>query len=92
MPSLFVPHATCAALLLSGMLALLAGCASQDRLTANAIGCSVMDVNIVPSVYKSQGTETAWCASCKGKRYQCATNAARSKVVCRESQEGDGCL
>ncbi len=70
----------------------LAGCKSPDRLTADAIpGCGVMDVTIVPSVFKDRGTQTAWCAMCKGKRYQCATNAERTRTVCRPSTEGDGC-
>ena len=83
------PPALAAAALL--MFALSA-CKSPDRLTADAIpGCSVMDVTIVPSVFKARGTETAWCAMCKGKRYQCATSAERTRTVCRESTEGDGC-
>jgi hypothetical protein len=73
-------------------LAALSGCVTQDRMTADATGCAVKDVEIVPSVFSSKGTETAWCATCKGKRYQCATNAQRSRTVCRESREGDGCL
>lgn len=71
---------------------LLAGCQTQDRLTADATGCAVKDVNVVPSVFQQRGSETAWCATCKGKRYQCATNAGRSRTECRESREGDGCL
>jgi hypothetical protein len=73
-------------------LCALAGCASPDRLTADAIGCPVSQVDIVPSRFSSQGTRTAWCATCKGKRYQCATNAQRSRTVCKESTEGDACL
>jgi len=73
-------------------LAALSGCVTQDRMTADATGCAVKDVEIIPSVFSSKGTETAWCATCKGKRYQCATNAQRSRTVCRESREGDGCL
>ena len=74
------------------LLALLAACATKDRLTADAIKCPVSDVQIVLSVYSQRGTETAWCATCKGKRYQCATNAERSRTVCQASREGDGCL
>jgi hypothetical protein len=74
------------------VLAALSGCVTQDRMTADATDCAVKDVEIVPSVFSSKGTETAWCATCKGKRYQCATNAQRSRTVCRESREGDGCL
>ena len=69
-----------------------AGCASQSNLTAKAIGCKSGDVDIVPSVFKQRGTETAWCATCAGKRYQCATNAERTRTVCVPSKEGDGCL
>ena len=70
----------------------IAGCASKERLTAAATGCGLMKVTIVPSVYQRRGTETAWCAVCEGKRYQCATNADRTRTECRESREGDGCL
>jgi hypothetical protein len=84
-----LPRARTALLLVS---ALLCACATQDRLTADAINCSVSDVQIVPSRYSQQGSKTAWCATCKGKRYQCATNAERSRVVCQPSREGDGCL
>jgi hypothetical protein len=70
---------------------LLPGCVTQDRMTADAIGCPVRDVEIVPSAYSSRGTETAWCATCKGKRYQCATNAQRTRTVCQASRDGDGC-
>ena len=71
---------------------LAAGCASQSNLTAKAIGCKSGDVDIVSSVFKQRGTETAWCATCAGKRYQCATNAERTRTVCVPSKEGDGCL
>ena len=69
-----------------------AGCASKERLTANVTDCNLMEVKILPSVFQRQGVETAWCAQCKGKRYQCATNADRTRTECRESREGDGCL
>jgi hypothetical protein len=80
------------ALVLAAAFAVLAGCASQDRLTADALNCRMGDVNVVPSEFQRRGSETAWCATCKGKLYQCATNAARSRTVCREAKEGDGCL
>ena len=80
-----------ASLLLAGVI-VAAGCASQSRLTAKGTGCAIGDVDIVPSVFQQRGTETAWCATCRGKRYQCATNAERSRVMCSESREGDGCL
>ena len=72
--------------------AVLAGCATPERLTADAIGCGTRELEIVPSVYQQRGTKTAWCAVCKDKRYHCVTNADRSRVECRESREGDGCL
>jgi hypothetical protein len=73
-------------------LAELCGCTSPDRLTADALHCSTRDVEIVPSGFQRRGMETAWCATCKGKLYVCATNAQRSHTVCREAQEGDGCF
>jgi len=78
--------------LLLGLLLLAAGCTSQASLTAKATGCSPGGVDIVPSVFQRSGPETAWCATCAGKRYQCVTNAERSRVVCSPSKEGDGCL
>ena len=77
-------------LLASALLA--SGCVSQSNLTTKAVGCKGSDVDIVPSVFKERGTETAWCATCAGKRYQCATNAERTRTVCVPSKEGDGCL
>jgi hypothetical protein len=68
------------------------GCATPERLTAKAIDCGTRELEIVPSVYQQRGTKTAWCAVCKDKRYHCVTNAERSRVQCRESREGDGCL
>jgi hypothetical protein len=70
---------------------LLAACANQERLTSNATGCSMRDVTIVSSEFKRRGTETAWCARCKDKRYQCASNADRTKVECFEAKEGGPC-
>jgi len=34
---------------------------------------------------------TAWCASCGGKMYQCASNADRTKVQCREIKADEMC-
>jgi hypothetical protein len=68
-----------------------AACASQDRLTARATGCSSRDVTIVSSDFQRQGVETAWCARCDAKVYQCATNADRSEVQCFEAKEGGPC-
>jgi hypothetical protein len=73
------------------LLCLAAGCASKDSLTAKAVGCKSSDVKILPSEYKRQGVETAWCAQCAGKRYQCVTNPERSKVQCVEAREGTTC-
>ena len=73
-------------------LLLTAGCASQASMTAKALDCPSREVDIVPSVFTQRGTETAWCATCAGKRYQCATNAERSRTRCTLSKEGDGCL
>lgn len=84
------PHR--ASRLLLAALLLVAGCATQSKLTAEAIGCKTGDVDIVPSMFQRQGRETAWCATCGGKRYQCATNADRTRTQCVPSREGDGCL
>jgi hypothetical protein len=72
--------------------ALLPACTSPERLTAESLDCAMRDVEIVPSVFARKGSKTAWCATCAGKRYLCATNAERSRTVCKESVEGDGCL
>ena len=40
----------------------LAACASQERLTADATGCSKRKITIVSSDFKRDGVETAWCA------------------------------
>ncbi|MCW5620940.1 MAG: hypothetical protein KIS79_07545 [Burkholderiales bacterium] len=71
--------------------AALAGCASQERLTAKAVGCGTREVSVIPSAFSHKGMETAWCATCRGKVYRCATNAQRSRVDCQPSREGDGC-
>lgn len=73
------------------LAAALAGCASQERLTAKAVNCGTREVSVIPSVFSRKGTETAWCATCRGKVYRCATNAQRSRVDCQLSREGDGC-
>jgi len=62
----------------------LAACSSQERLTAEATPCSSREVNIVTSEFARRGSTTAWCAECKGKTYQCASNADHTKVQCRE--------
>jgi hypothetical protein len=78
-------------LLLLAAAALLAACTSQSKLTANATGCSSRDVTIVASDFKREGIETAWCARCGTKLYQCATNADRTNVKCFEPREGGPC-
>jgi len=72
-------------------VAVLGGCASQEKLTADAVGCETREVSIIPSRFSRMGSETAWCASCQGKVYRCATNAKRDRVECQQSREGDGC-
>jgi hypothetical protein len=67
------------------------GCASKERLTAKATGCSVMSVSIVDSEFKRAGSTTAWCAKCGGKRYQCVSNATHDRVQCFEAREGTTC-
>lgn len=78
-------------LLLLAAAVLLAACTSQSKLTANATGCSTRDVTIVGSDFKREGIETAWCARCGDKLYQCATNADRTNVKCFEPREGGPC-
>jgi len=58
-------------------------CSSQERLTAQATGCSTRDVKILNSEFARRGVSTAWCAECNGKTYQCASNADHTKVQCR---------
>ena len=70
----------------------LTACASQERLTADATGCSKRKVTIMPSDFKREGVETAWCARCDTKLYQCATNADRTTAKCFEPKEGSPCL
>jgi hypothetical protein len=78
-------------LLLACALVVLAGCASQDRLTSKATPCSTKEVEILNSEFSRRGSTTAWCAECKGKVYQCATNAERTKTECRLSTPSDIC-
>ncbi len=81
-----LPH-----LFLLAAAVLLTACTSQSKLTANATGCSSRDVTIVASDFKREGIETAWCARCGTKLYQCATNADRTNVKCFEPREGGPC-
>ena len=80
-----------AALLAVVALAALTGCATPENLTSQATGCATRDLDIVPSDFSRDGVETAWCARCKDKLYQCVTNAARDKVQCFEAKEGGPC-
>ena len=79
--------------LLLGVAAVIAltACASQERLTADATGCSKRHVTIVASDFKRDGVETAWCARCGAKLYQCVTNADRTTAKCFEPKEGGPC-
>jgi hypothetical protein len=70
----------------------LVACTSQERLTADATGCSKRQVKIVGSDFKRDGVETAWCARCGTKLYQCATNADRTTAHCFEPKEGGPCI
>jgi len=79
---------------LCGVLAcalMFSGCASQEKMTAESVQCGTREVTIIPSRFSRMGSETAWCASCRGKVYRCATNAQRTRVECSPSREGDGC-
>lgn len=69
----------------------LTGCAGQERMTGREIGCATRDVTIIPSAFSNKGMKTAWCATCRDKVYRCATNAQRTRTVCTQSKEGDGC-
>jgi hypothetical protein len=80
------------ALFLFALLAIVpAGCKTPSALTADAIGCNRMSVDIVDSEFKRQGIKTAWCASCEGKLYQCAASAARDRVECRPAKPAGPC-
>ena len=71
---------------------LAAACTSQSRLTERATNCKGRDITIVASKFKREGVETAWCARCNDKLYQCATNADRTTVSCVEAKEGGPCF
>lgn len=76
------------ALLLGAMLS---GCKSPTALTASATGCGVTEVDIVDSVHAREGTTSAWCARCRGKLFQCASNPARDRVECRPAASPGPC-
>jgi hypothetical protein len=69
----------------------LAGCASQEALTAKATECNRFDLTILPSKYRQQGTTTTWCALCKENVYRCVGNADRTRVDCRRLRADEVC-
>lgn len=73
------------------LAAVLAGCATQSQRTAKAVGCNVVNVDILPSEASRRGVTTDWCARCKEQIYRCIGNAARDKVQCRPAREEDRC-
>jgi hypothetical protein len=78
-------------LLLAALALALAGCASQEALTAKATDCTRFDLTILPSKYREQGSTTTWCAVCKEQRYRCVGNADRTRVECRRLKPEDAC-
>jgi hypothetical protein len=79
-------------LLLAALATLvLSGCATQEALTAKATDCTRLDLDIVPSKFRDQGSTTAWCAACKEQRYRCVGNADRTRVECRRLQPDQDC-
>lgn len=94
MAALFTREIVRCLALIGALLApvMLPGCTSPERLTSEALDCPMRDIELVPSTYSRRGTKTAWCATCAGKRYVCATNAERSRTTCTPSQPGDACL
>ncbi|MFN0316598.1 MAG: hypothetical protein ACKVQA_16365 [Burkholderiales bacterium] len=72
-------------------MAMLCGCAGKGRLTAKAVGCNVMKVDIVPNEASRRGSTTDWCAKCKETLYRCVSNAAKDKVECRPAKQEDKC-
>jgi len=77
--------------LLLTIVLLTAGCSSPERLTAKATPCTAKEVSIQQSAFSRNGSTTAWCAECKGKLYQCATTAQRTRVECHLAGEYDIC-
>lgn len=69
----------------------LAGCSTQEALTAKATDCTRLNLTILPSKYRAQGSTTTWCAQCKEQTYRCVGNADRSRVECRPIPSGDVC-
>ena len=73
---------------LFGLTSLLSGCSSKEMMTRSALGCSIRDLEIIPSEFERQGSRTNWCAKCEGKTFWCTTNAARSRLTCRKVGAG----
>ena len=70
---------------------LVCGCATKSTMTAKAVGCNVINLDIVQNEASRRGSATDWCARCKGALYRCVGNAARDKVECRPAKEEDRC-
>lgn len=79
----------CVLLALAALLA--AGCTGPERLTAKVTPCTTKEVQIQSSEFSRTGSTTAWCAECKGKLYQCATNPERTHVECHVARADDIC-
>ncbi len=78
-------------ILLAVALAMLSGCASKSQLTAKAVGCNVVRVDILPNEASRRGSTTDWCAKCKDTLYRCVSNAQKDKVQCRPAKAEDRC-
>jgi len=72
-------------LVLVAVVCALPGCKTQSAMTAGAIGCGTISVDIVNSRYAREGSTTVWCAKCKNKLYHCVSNPERSRVECKEA-------
>jgi hypothetical protein len=70
---------------------LAAGCRTPERLTSKLTPCSTGEVQIQSSEFSRTGSTTAWCAECKGKLYQCATNPERTHTECHIARADDIC-
>ena len=73
------------------LVLLAAACTGPERLTAKATPCTSKEVQIQSSEFSRNGSTTAWCAECKGKVYQCASNAERTRAQCHVAGENDIC-
>ena len=77
-------------LVLVVLVCICSSCKTQSAMTAAATGCSTMSVDIVKSRYSREGSTTRWCAKCKNKLYNCASNPEHSRVECKETT-ADNC-